>query len=227
MITNYTPLILAGGKGTRLQSVSKGVPKPLMKINGKTFLSYLIEKLYKVGFKKIYISVGFKSNEIIQKLGYKYKNVYLFYILETSQLGTGGAVLNAFKKIKKKKLLVLNGDSFCNFHLKKFIEFYNDRMDVLMLTVKVKSSSRYGNIKITKNNKILKFSEKSGNSKIINAGVYILKKKIFNKNENSNFSLEKEIFKNINKNFYYYLSKGYFIDIGTPESYALAKKNLK
>ena len=227
MITKYTPLILAGGKGGRLQSVSKGLPKPLMEINGKTFISFLLEKLYKAGFKKTYISVGFKSKEFVKKLGNKYKNIDLHYILETTPLGTGGAVVNAFKEINKKELLIFNGDSFCNFHLKKFLEFYKDRMDILMLTVRVKNSLRYGNIRISKNHKILEFSEKTGNKKIINAGVYILKRKIFSQKVEGKFSLENKIFTNVKENFYYYLTKGSFIDIGTPESYRLAKKILR
>ena len=132
------------------------------------------------GFRKTYIC-WFQVERICKKLGDKYKNIDLHYILEINPLGTGGVVVNAFKEINKKELLFLTEIPFGNFHLKKFLEFYNDRMDILMLTVRVKNSLRYGNIRISKNHKILEFSEKTGNKKIINAGVYILKENLFTK----------------------------------------------
>ncbi len=227
MTENLIPLILAGGKGQRLKSISKGIPKPLMEIDGKHFIFFIFEKLRRVGFKKIYISVGYKHHYFKKILGNKYKDLSLSFINETLPLGTGGAVKNAFKVINKNRLLIFNGDSFSTFYLKRFLNYYKKEMNILMLTYKKNNSLRYGNVEVGQNNKVISFSEKSGERKIINAGVYILKKKIFEKISSDRFSLEEKVFKNTKKYFYHYLTSGKFMDIGTPESFRFAKKNLK
>ena len=180
MKKTFFPLILAGGKGSRLKSISKGIPKPLMKINGKYFICYIFEKLIMAGFRKVYISVGYKSDEFQQILGNVYKGLSLVYLNEKKPLGTGGAILNAFKKLKIDHLFVLNGDSICNIDFNEFINFYSSKMDVLMLTVKVDDGLRFGNVEVGEENRVLSFSEKTGVSNIINAGVYLLKRQIFN-----------------------------------------------
>ena len=63
-------LILAGGFGTRLGKLTKQKPKPMLKINDKVFLTFIIDFLYKHEFKKIYISAGFKK-KVIKNFFYK------------------------------------------------------------------------------------------------------------------------------------------------------------
>ena len=96
-------LILAGGFGTRLGKLTKQKPKPMLKINDKVFLTFIIDFLYKHEFKKIYISAGFKK-KVIKNFFYKndkYNKIKI--ISESRPLGTGGAVkffLNKKKNIK-------------------------------------------------------------------------------------------------------------------------------
>ena len=179
MIKNFFPLILAGGKGTRLESISKGTPKPLMRINEKFFICYIFEKLILAGFRRVYISVGYKSDVFQETLGNVYKDLSLVFLEEKKPLGTGGAILNAFKKIKINHLFVLNGDSICNIDYNEFLNFYSSKMDVLMLTVRINNSLRFGNVEVGEGNRVLSFSEKTGNTNIINGGIYVLKRQVF------------------------------------------------
>ena len=73
-------VILAGGKGKRLFPLTKNLPKPMAPVNGIPFLSYLIQNLKKVGFKKILILIGYKS-DVIQKYYNKifYKNLKISF----------------------------------------------------------------------------------------------------------------------------------------------------
>ena len=57
---NLTILILAGGKGERLKPITKSTPKPLVKINKKEILSYVIEHLIKFNFKNLFVLTGYK-----------------------------------------------------------------------------------------------------------------------------------------------------------------------
>ena len=56
-------VILAGGYGTRLGKITKKIPKPLIKINKKPFIFYIIDNLYRQGIKKFYILTFYKHEK--------------------------------------------------------------------------------------------------------------------------------------------------------------------
>ena len=64
-------VILAGGRGTRIKSLLKGYPKPMLQFNGKNFLQYIINLVSKYPFRTIYILAGYKSKIIINKFNKK------------------------------------------------------------------------------------------------------------------------------------------------------------
>ena len=89
-------IILAGGIGSRLKSISGGIPKALMPINDSTFLDLLLEKLFISEVSHIYLSLYYKSElfkDYIDKSNFKMK---LSYIVEPEPLGTGGAINYVF-----------------------------------------------------------------------------------------------------------------------------------
>ena len=65
-------VILAGGLGTRLSEYTKTIPKPMVKINGKPLIYYIMKNFAKYGFKNFYIALGYKGNII--KNYFKKKN---------------------------------------------------------------------------------------------------------------------------------------------------------
>ena len=229
-------LILCGGLGTRLRKILKHTPKVLAKIMGKEFLTYQIEFLKKNKIRKIYLATGYLHSEIYDK--YKHEDNILFS-KEKIPLGTGGAILNYIKKVgpTNGNLLVINGDSFINLDIKKFIHFHKlKKSDVsICCTLIHEDNKRYGTINIDKNYKITNFSEKNKKNKknkIINAGIYLFKVSFLKKYlpyNNSKISLEEEILPKISKNnlVYGYICKKKFIDIGTPESFKKSQLNFK
>ena len=121
----------------------------------------------------------------------------------------------------------MNGDTYVNYNIDRF-KIIN-KNDVTILTKKVQNSKRYGNIKIEKN-QIIDFKEKKNKSGgYINLGIAIIKKNIIKRYSNTKFqSLENEIFSKTNKfKIGVKKTKGFFIDIGTYKSLALAKKYFK
>lgn len=221
------PLILAGGKGTRLGYLTKETPKPLMKVNKKLFIKYLLDQLIIFGYEKVYISIGYKAEYFKKSLGAKYKNIEIFYISEEEELGTGGAILNSIKYIKSERVLVMNGDSYCDINLFDFKNSFKSYYDILIVVTKVNNSERYGSIITNSNGKIVKFNEKKkSENSLINAGIYIISKIFFKSlNFNDRFSLENDVLSECAKNnFYSWYKKAKFIDIGTPQSLMQASK---
>ena len=89
-------IILAGGFGTRLQSVVKDLPKCLVEINGKPFLSHLIDFLLNQNFTKFIFAIGYKSDLVEEFVIQNYGNLEYSFSVETEPLGTGGAIKKAF-----------------------------------------------------------------------------------------------------------------------------------
>jgi NDP-sugar pyrophosphorylase family protein len=160
--------------------------------------------------------------------------VNIRYATETEPMGTAGAIKSAEKLIEEsqKDFLVLNGDSFLEYDYRKLIEFHKTSKSNLTIALTlVQNTGRYGSVTINNRREIVSFSEKNqhSGSKLINAGVYVMNKTVFAEiPQNKPCSLERDIFpKLIGNRCYGVPVEGYFIDIGTPESYQKATKEFK
>ncbi|MEE0948120.1 MAG: nucleotidyltransferase family protein [Bacteroidales bacterium] len=230
-------IILCGGKGTRLKEVVNDVPKPLAPIDGIPFLSILMKFLKAQGIERVILATGYMHEKIENLYGNCYEGMEIVYSVEQNPLGTGGAIANALRKIKSENVLVLNGDSVIKFQLneikKQFGEikkqFSEIKFHSLLILKPMERVERYGAVK-TFENRVTAFEEKSFKEQcLINTGVYILNKEIFNdKAENEVFSFEKDFLeKEVEKGSLFGMEcKGFFIDIGVPEDYAAAQNNL-
>ena len=161
-------LILAGGRGKRLRPLTDKIPKSLIPINKKPLIQYTINYLKKFGINEIIICAGYKSNQI-QNFLKKKKNFgcKIEYSIEKSPLGTAGAIRNAIKNLSGESFLVINGDVITNIDLKKILKKPNT---IAASELKTK----FGTMKI-KNNKILKFNEKTDVENVwMNPGLYHL-----------------------------------------------------
>lgn len=230
-------IILCGGEGKRLRSIINETPKPLAIVGGKPFLDILLEQL--IGFNcvnSVVLAVGYKAEKIIER--YKDCSRYDFNIsfsVEEELLGTGGAIKGAIKHTKTKDILVVNGDSYTEINIKDLIVTHRDnKAKITIALLKVDDASRYGSVRVNGQNKILSFDEKKKDTApgLINAGIYIMQKKIFSDiKENKVISFEKELLpifiRNLKGRIYGYIVKGKFIDIGIPESYKVANEYLK
>lgn len=228
---NLEAIILAGGFGTRLRSVVKDIPKPMADINGKPFLSYLIGNLSRQGIEKIILSVGYKAELIMNYFGSSYAGASIKYIVEDKPLGTGGAVKKACNEITQDDVFVINGDSFFCINFKDFYSFHKKNGSMLTIAVKpMHNIERYGTVTIN-SNQVIKFEEKAFKEfGYINSGIYLLKKGLFNscKVSGDSFSFELDFLEKEcnNMRFYAFVSDGYFTDIGIPEDYGRAKKEI-
>ena len=219
-------VILVGGQGSRLGSITKITPKPLIKINNIPFLDQLIIKLIKYSFKNIYLLCSYKkefffkryNNKIIHKTKIK-------CIDEGKQKGTGGALYKIKKKIKYNFILI-NGDTFFDVDLNFLIKKKLNKKNIFMcLTTKNKMINNHKLNNLLIKNENIGISNKSTN--LTNGGIYLIKKVILNKIKNKYYSFENDILYNeIQKNKV--IGKTFnetFIDIGSPQKLKFIKKN--
>lgn len=228
-VDNITALILAGGLGTRLCSVVSDRPKVLAPVNGRPFLSYLLDQLVSAGFRDVILCTGYKGEMIMETFGDRYKDLTIRYSQEPEPLGTGGALRYALPMIDRENILAMNGDSFVDTDLRKYLNWhFQNSIQASLLLTHVHDISRYGRVEVNKKGFITRFSEKSKymGPGWINAGVYIFKKDFLEIiPPDKFFSLEKQFFPELaGGKLYGYLCREELLDIGTPESYTRAKE---
>ena len=223
-------IILAGGYGTRLRQVISGIPKPMAPINGKPLLEYILGHLQKQGIRKVILSTGYKHEIIEQYFENQFNDIKIVYSVESEPLGTGGAIKKALDYVTSDHIFILNGDTFFQVN---FNELYQTHLqinsDLTIVLKNMENPDRFGIIE-TLNNKVISFKEKTYKSEgTVNGGVYVIKSRLLQKIEiPEKFSFEKDFMENYFStfNFNTFKSDAYFIDIGIPEDYLLAQKEL-
>ncbi len=230
----HEAVVLAGGFGTRLKTVVSDVPKPMAPVAGKPFLHYVLSRLAQSGISRVVLSVGYLSEQVIQHFGNSYAGMEISYAVEETPLGTGGGIRLALQKCSSAHVLVLNGDSWFDFPLKPFYEFHlESSADVSMALRDVDDGARYGTIELD-GKRVKAFREKSeefAGKQLINAGLYIIRKKSFLQHtpEDQAFSIEYDFFARYAQRLQFqgYRTDGYFVDIGLPEDYFKAQEEFR
>jgi len=225
----FDAVILCGGLGTRLRSVTGGVPKVMAEVGGKPFLDVIIQYLKQQGFQHIILCTGYQASAVEDYYKEHSDGLSIEFSREEEPLGTGGALKNAKAFIRSDPFFVLNGDSFCAIDFKRFLMFYQEHQTPAVLSVsRVDGSEEFGGIALDECNKITGFYEKeaSGNYQYVNAGIYCFTKAVFSlMPEEKRFSMEYDFFpKLIKENIYGFSVENNFFDIGTPERLEKARK---
>lgn len=192
-------VILAGGKGSRLGSLTKSIPKPMVKIGGKPIIWHLLKILNSNGINNFIICLGYKGNVIKNYLS-KLNNRWNIKCLDTGlNTLTAKRIFLVKKHIKSQKFLMTYGDGLANINLKKLYKLHCKKKKIATVTA-VSPIPRFGSLVIKKNN-VTKFNEKpKDNKNLINGGFFILDKKIFDIiNLNKNVMWEQEPMKILTK----------------------------
>jgi NDP-sugar pyrophosphorylase family protein len=217
-------VVLAGGKGTRLQSVVADRPKPVAPVAGRPFLAYLLDQVADAGIGRIVLSTGHLAEQFETVIGSVYRGVEIVYAQEEQPLGTGGAIRFAGSLADADQLLVMNGDSYCDADLRAYIEWHcAGKHDASLLLVQVDDASRYGTVELAPNGRIIAFLEKRPEPVCgyVNAGVYLLRREMLHHLSEGASSIERDAFPLWLKdhNIKGWVTDGAFIDIGVPSDY--------
>lgn len=224
-------IILAGGLGTRMKNYLPDIPKPMADINGTPFLELVLRYLERQKINRIILSIGYKHEIIQEHFKNQYRSMKIDYCIEEEPLGTGGAIKQALRICEKNYLAILNGDTFFMIDFKKnFYKFMAARCELLVFLKPMENFDRYGTVLMDEENRIIGFNEKQKTEKgNINGGIYFTSKSIFNDTQLPEiFSFEKDFLEKYysQKIFTGHITDKFFIDIGIPEDYERAKKEL-
>lgn len=224
--------ILVGGFGTRLKTLGLTQPKPMIKIGGRPFLEYLIQSLKCAGIKEIILCVGYGAEYIKNYFGNGQQwDLSIFYSEEKTPLGTGGAIKLA-QKFAVTENLILNGDSYLTLDYQQMLQFHRQKQALITIAcTPTKETGDFGNIQLDPSQRIVAFAEKikANQAGLINGGIYLFQKEAFDFIPPAQkVSIERETFPQAVRSgrCFAFITKGYFIDIGTPERLARAKVEL-
>lgn len=229
-------IILAGGHGTRLKPLVDDRPKPLAEINGEPFLMLQIRRLKKFGVKKIILCVGYKADMIKDIFGDgEQLGVEIDYAIEDQLLDTAGAVKNAEPMLAgEDHFLTLNGDTFLDVNLNLLIAYHSQYRGMGTLCLfESESAKGKGIVELDHEGRIISFNEKIAENgrAIVNAGVYVFSVEILKHiPSNKKVSLERKIIPELldaDMRLNGFMTRGTFIDIGTPEDYIRAQVELR
>jgi D-glycero-alpha-D-manno-heptose 1-phosphate guanylyltransferase len=232
-------IILAGGLGTRLRTAVPDLPKCMAPVDGKPFLSYVIDYFLAQGIEKFIFALGYKSESIEDYLRANMpgqlpdgRQISYRLSIEREPLGTGGAIRLACTLSAADTVLVLNGDTFFRIRPDGLAAFHQQQDAECTLCLKpMKNFDRYGVVELGAGGRIRQFQEKRFYaSGMINGGVYALDRASFlQKDLPSIFSFEKDYLESgiPGLRLFGLVQDEYFIDIGIPEDYQRAQLEIK
>jgi len=205
-------VILAGGFGSRLDNITKILPKPLVTIGKKPIIIHIMRIFINQGINNFYLATGYKSKEFLKffkrnkinsikvnkfktisefkyKLDNKICNIKLFNTGISTM--TGGRVKAVSKNIDDKLFLLTYGDGLANVNIKKLIKFHIKNKKLVTVTA-VNPPARFGELNI-KRSRVVSFSEKKPINKAwINGGFFVINKKFMNFIKNNKTILERD-----------------------------------
>lgn len=225
-------VILAGGKGTRMRPLTYEMPKPMIPLKGKPLVQHIIELCRKYEVREIIMSIGYMGDKIRDHFGDgSHLGVDIKYVNEDEELGTAGPLLLA-KEHLTGPFLMFNGDVLSDIDLGDLISFHAEQNALATIALtQVQDTSSFGVARL-KGHRIVGFVEKpkgGEDSKLINAGVYVLEPEVLDYIPKGKSMLERDVFPKLSDEgkLYGYPFDGQWFDTGTPEAYERAIKNWK
>ena len=175
---NAPVVIMAGGRGTRLEPFTKILPKPLIPVNDKTIVEHIIDRFIPAGCSDFYLTVNYKS-KIIKAYFDELDPAYsVTFIDELKPLGTAGGLKYLEKKMTRP-FFVTNCDIIVKTNYAKLYDYHlKNKYDITLVASAKEFTIPYGTCKLSKDGTLLQISEKPKYDHLINTGLYILNPEI-------------------------------------------------
>ena len=229
-------ILLAGGQGTRLRPLTLNTPKPIVPIFNRPFLCYQIDLLRQIPeIEEVILSLNYQPGRIEDLIGDgRELGLTIRYVIEPRPLGTAGAVKYA-EPYLDGAVLVFNGDVLTQLDLAAVVRLHRERRArATIVLTPVENPSAYGLVETDGDGNVRRFLEKPKSHEItcdtINAGIYVLEPDTFERiPKETNWSIERRFFPSLvedDQTFVAYVSRGYWIDIGTPEKYVQVHRDI-
>jgi mannose-1-phosphate guanylyltransferase len=219
-------VILVGGEGTRLRPLTSTVPKPVVPLVDRPFISFMLEWLRGHGIDDVIMSCGFLATSVRNVLGDgSGLGLRLRFVEEPDPRGTAGALKFA-ESLLDERFLMLNGDVLTDIDLTAQIaQHERTHATATLALVPVSDPSAYGLVHLGEDNAVRDFVEKPSpdaiDTNLISAGAYVLERDVLELvPPQRKVSIEREVWPLlVGKGLYGFPSHGYWLDIGSPERY--------
>lgn len=238
MLENYVAVIQAGGKGTRLKTLTKDeIPKPLLDINGKPMIEWQIENVKKYGVQEFVLIIGHLGEKIKEyfqdgaRLG-----IRLIYIEEKEPLGSAGALYYLKNKLHNDNFILIFGDVMFDMDMERMVRFHEKYHAFATLAVHPNTHPYDSDLVVMDDGgQVTGFDAKTDDrpywyGNLVNAGVYILSAGLIEKISGlQKLDLEKDlIFPAVRTGKVYgYRTTEYIKDAGTPDRFGEVCKEQK
>jgi mannose-1-phosphate guanylyltransferase len=219
-------VILVGGEGTRLRPLTSTVPKPVVPLVDRPFISFMLEWLKLHGIDDVIMSCGFLATSVRNVLGDgSGLGIRLRFVEEPDPRGTAGALKFA-ESLLDERFLMLNGDVLTDIDLTAQIAQHEATGATATLAlVPVADPTNYGLVHVNEDRSVRDFLEKPSqdaiDTNLISAGAYVLERSILELvPAERNVSIEREVWPLlVGDGLYAFPSESYWLDIGTPDRY--------
>jgi mannose-1-phosphate guanylyltransferase len=219
-------VILVGGEGTRLRPLTSTVPKPVVPLVDRPFITFMLEWLKRHGIDDVIMSCGFLATSVRNVLGDGTGlGIRLRFVEEPDPRGTAGALKFA-EPMLEERFLMLNGDVLTDIDLSEQIaQHERTGAKATLALVPVADPTAYGLVHLHEDRSVRDFVEKpspdSIDTNMISAGAYVLEREVLELvPPDRNVSIEREVWPLLVGNgLYGFPSQSYWLDIGSPERY--------
>tara|TARA_Y100000591_G_C21825191_1_gene696211 strand:- start:681 stop:1379 length:699 start_codon:yes stop_codon:yes gene_type:complete len=210
-------IILAGGKGTRLAEYTNKIPKPMVKINGRPIITFIIDHYLKFGISEILIAGGYKFSLLKKYFNQNKKKYPNVKVINTGMNSLTGKRIFKLKRYLKKEIFFMTyGDGVSDINITKLLNNHIRNKKICTLTA-VRPPARFGELKIN-GTKVKAFNEKPQlNQGWINGGFFVFNYKIFKYLNNKNQMFEREPIQKLlkDKNVNAYKHKSFWMCMDT------------
>jgi NDP-sugar pyrophosphorylase family protein len=224
-------VILCGGLGTRLRPLTFDIPKPMVPVNGKPFLQFVVEHFREQGIGRFVFCTGHLHDNIEAHFGSgKDFGVEIAHSVETEPLGTGGALLNAAHLLDRTFFLAY-GDSYLPMELAAFTETFEAKSSLgVIAAYENREGLAPNNLRVSPDGRVLDYIKRDPPESMncLEAGLGLYDKSILDLAPGRRFSLEESVLPQlINRGrLYAIMTPRKFYDMGTPEGLERARREL-
>lgn len=230
-------MIMSAGVGSRLDPLTREIPKPLVPVANKPVMDILLEKLHLIGINDVICNTYYHADKIIERYSNNNLGINFNYIKENELSGTAGGVKKCqYFFDKGETFVVLSADGLTNADILKGIEIHNKSGAIATIGIKQIAKEEvphFGVVVTDKNGFITEFQEKppveEAKSNFINTGIYIFDYKIFDYiPENTFYDFAKNVFPKLLREHAIntFEVTEYWSDIGTLEQYKQSTQDL-
>ena len=232
--TDVDAVVLVGGQGTRLRPLTLSAPKPMLPTAGVPFLEHLLSRIKSVGIEHVVLGTSYKAETFTEYFGDGSAfGLRIEYLIESSPLGTGGAIRNVADRLQAETTLVFNGDILSGVDLSELLETHRDNdADVTLHLVKVPDPRAFGSVPTDPTGRVQAFLEKTDNPPTdqINAGCYVFRRSVVESIPSGRVvSVERETFPGLlaaGARVFGHVDSSYWLDLGTPAAFVRGSADL-